>query len=67
MFVIECYEGPLGYTVRASEEGSKGLGYEFGAYSETSPYRALGRVRKKMYRGLATRYLASSGAGRSML
>lgn len=49
-FVINCHEGGLGYTVRASEEGKDGLGYQFASYSETSPYSALGRVRDKMSR-----------------
>ena len=57
LFVITCHEGGLGFTVRATEEGSGGTGYEFAAYSETSPYSALGRVRDKMRRGLATRYI----------
>jgi hypothetical protein len=66
-FVINCHEGGLGYTVRASEEGKEGLGYEFAAYSETSPYSALGRVREKMSRGLATRYTTTSHGDRRML
>jgi hypothetical protein len=59
-FVITCHEGGLGFTVRATEEGRKGTGSEFAAYSETSPYSALGRVRDKMRRGLATRHLTGS-------
>ena len=59
-FVINCHEGELGYTVRASEEGKDRMGYEFAAYSETSPYSALGRVRDKMSRGLATRHITTS-------
>lgn len=66
-FVIRCHEGPLGYTVRASEAGKDGLGYEFSAYSETSPYSALGRVRDKMRRGLATRHVTASPGERHML
>lgn len=66
-FVIDCHEGPLGFTVRASEEGKKRLGYEFACYSETSPYAALGRVRDKMARGLATRYLSSAKGPKEML
>jgi hypothetical protein len=66
-FVIECHEGPLGFTVRASEVGKKGLGYEFASYSETSPYSALGRVRKKLSRGLATRHITTSHGGLRML
>ena len=59
-FVINCHEGGLGWTVRAQEEGRRGAGYEFAAYSETSPYRALGRLRQKMYRGVATRHISGS-------
>jgi hypothetical protein len=60
VFVITCHEGGLGFTVRAAEEGGGGAGYEFAAYSETSPYSALGRVRDKMRRGLATRHITGS-------
>jgi hypothetical protein len=66
-FVINCHEGELGYTVRASEEHTDGLGYEFAAYSETSPYSALGRVREKMSRCLATRHITTSHGARQML
>ena len=63
-FVIDCYEGPFGYTVRAREENPKGEGYEFAVYSETNPYSALGRLREKARRSMATRYLSS---GHNML
>ena len=43
------------------------MGYEFGAYSETSPYSALGRVRDKMSRGFATRYTTTAHGARRML
>ena len=56
-FVIDCHETALGYTVRAREQNTEGTGYQFSAYSETSPYSALGRVRQKMFRGLATRHI----------
>jgi hypothetical protein len=46
VFVITCHEAGLGFTVRAVEEGRRGAGYEFAAYSETSPYSALGRLRQ---------------------
>lgn len=59
-FVISCHEGDLGFTVRATEEGRRGGGYEFAAFSETSPYSALGRLRDKMHRGLATRHITGS-------
>src|SRR3989304_621093 len=57
-FIINCHEGGLGYTVRASEEGKDGLGYQFAAYSETSPYSALGR---------ATRHITTSQSDVRML
>ncbi|MBZ5638867.1 MAG: hypothetical protein LAO51_08950 [Acidobacteriia bacterium] len=66
-FVITCHEGGLGFTVRAEEEGGQGFGYEFAAYSETSPYSALGRVRQKMHRGLATRHITGSPGGHTLL
>ena len=67
IFVINCHEGRLGFTVRAQEEGCAGAGYEFAAYSETSPYSALGRLRHKMYRALATRHISGSPGGYRML
>jgi hypothetical protein len=66
-FVIDCHEGGLGYTVRASEEGKDGMGYEFAAHSETSPYSALARVREKMSRRLATQHITASQHGPRML
>lgn len=66
-FVINCHEGGLGFTVRAEEEGRRGTGYEFAAYSETSPYSALGRVRQKMHRSLATRHITGSPGDYRML
>jgi hypothetical protein len=66
-FVINCHEGGLGFTVRAEEEGSPDAGYQFAAYSETSPYSALGRLRQKMRRGVATRHLTGSSGAYEML
>lgn len=66
-FVITCGEGNLGFTVRAEEEGRGGNGYEFAAYSETSPYSALGRLRQKLYRALATRHVCGSPGTYRML
>jgi hypothetical protein len=66
-FLITCHEGPLGFTVRAQEQGAQGTGYEFAAYGETSPHSALGRLRQKMYRGLATRHINRSRHGYRML
>jgi hypothetical protein len=66
-FIINCHESGLGFTVRAEEEGAEGMGYEFAAYSETSPFSALSRVRQKMYRGLATRHITGQPGERRML
>jgi hypothetical protein len=66
-FVINCHEGGLGFTVRAEEESRGDAGYQFAAYSETSPYSALGRLRQKMYRGLATRHISGSPGAYRML
>lgn len=66
-FLITCHEGPLGFTVQAHEHGAQDTGYEFAAYSETSPHNALGRLRQKMYRGLATRHITKSQHGYRML
>lgn len=66
-FVINCHEGGLGFTVRAEEEGRRGAGYQFAAYSETSPYNALGRLRQKMNQGLAMRHVTGSPGAYRML
>jgi hypothetical protein len=66
-FVIDCHETALGFTVRAREQGAEDDGYEFAAYSETSPYSALGRLRQKMYRGLATRHITGTPGSYRML
>ena len=66
-FVINCHEGGLGFTVRAEEEGRRGAGYQFASYSETSPYNALGRLRQKMYRGVARRHVTGSPGAYRML
>lgn len=65
-FLIDCHETALGFTVRAQEQCVEN-GYEFAAYSETSPYSALGRVRQKMYRELATRHITGAPGGYRML
>jgi hypothetical protein len=66
-FLITCHETGLGFTLRAEEEGAENNGYEFGACSETSPYSALGRLRQKMSRGLATRHITGSPGSYRML
>jgi hypothetical protein len=66
-FVINCHTGGLGFTVRAEEEGRRHDGYQFAAYSETSPYRALGRLRQTMHKALATRHVTGSPGAYRML
>jgi DNA-directed RNA polymerase subunit N (RpoN/RPB10) len=59
--------GSVGFTVRAQEQEAQDTEYEFAAYGETSPYNALGRLRQKMYRGLATRHITKSLHGYRMM
>jgi hypothetical protein len=66
-FTIACHEVPLGFTVRAEEDGTEGNGYQFAVYSETTPYQALGRLRQKMRKALATRHLSGAGGSPQML
>ncbi len=67
VFSIDCHQGHLGYTLHAREEGVENGGYEFGAYSETSPYSALGQLRVKMRRALATRHISGKAGKHNML
>lgn len=57
-FTIRCDEGGLGFRVTAREEGEGDEGYEFHEYGETNPWSALGRLRDKIRRSLATRHLS---------
>jgi len=58
-FALEVRITASGYFVHATERVSKGEGYAFAAHAETDPYLALGRLRGKIQKGLATRYLAA--------
>lgn len=58
-FALELLETASGYFVRATERVSGEDGYAFAAHSETDPYLALGRLRGKIHKGLATRYLVA--------
>jgi hypothetical protein len=51
----------------AMEDGTECDGFLFRSYSETSPYSALGHLRDKIRRSLATRHLSGSRGGRDML
>ena len=59
-FALELLITASGYFVRATERVSKDDGYAFAVHSETDPYLALGRLRGKIHKGLATRYLAAA-------
>jgi hypothetical protein len=61
-FVIISREAGSGFELVAQEQGKEGLGYEFSAFSETSPYHALGSLRGKMRRSLATRHITRHGS-----
>jgi hypothetical protein len=61
-FIITYQAIGLGYLVIAGEEGKDGLGYEFSAFSETSPYNALGHLRERMYRTLSMRHITKRGS-----
>lgn len=65
-FALEVLKTGGGYFVRATEQVSGNDGYAFAAHSETDPYLALGRLRGKIQKGLATRYL-TEGDGQPRL
>jgi hypothetical protein len=67
VFLISYRSNGKNFTVTAEEEGRNGLGYEFSAYSETSPYNALGSLRERMHRSLATRHITGATRGYRML
>lgn len=56
-FALEVLETGNGYFIRATEQVPGNDGYAFAAHSETDPYLALGRLRRKIHKRLATRYL----------
>jgi len=66
-FTVDCIELPMGYTVRAVENSTDHMGYLFESFSETSPYSALGKIRDKIRKALATRHITKSKYGYSMM
>ncbi len=62
-FTIELHRVGLGFSLRAQEESENENGYEFSAFDSTCPYLALGELRNKMRRALATRHLVSPAQG----
>lgn len=66
-FVITCYEVGLGVTVRATEEGRDGLGYEVAAFSESSPYSAVANGRYEMMHSEIPGRITANGEGGALL
>lgn len=66
-FTVDCIEFPMGYTVRAVENDTDHMGYVFESFSEISPYSALGKIRQKIRKALATRHITRSEYGYDMM
>lgn len=65
-FIISCQLFPeYGYQVEGREKGKNGLGYVFSTHHPTSPYMALGELRKKISIGLSKRFISNKGIGRA--
>lgn len=58
-FIISCLQFPgIGFQVEAVEKGKDRMGYEFAAHHATSPYVALGELRRRMHWELSKRYIS---------
>lgn len=55
-----------GFFLRATEQGKGDGGYHIAAHSESSQYAALGRLRAKIRKYLATRYLMTENGRRTL-
>lgn len=67
-FEIRCEHFPDDtFALDAIETGKDFKGYIFRAYSEASPFSALGELRGKMRRALATRHITSRDGRYSLL
>jgi hypothetical protein len=63
-FVISMEDVQLGYSLRATEEPAEGEdGYYFREFDANSPFLALGRLRGRIQRALATRHLEERAPG----
>ena len=63
-FVISMDRVQLGYSISATEEGTENEdGYYFREFDASSPYLALGRLRGRIQRALATRHLEERSPG----
>ncbi len=63
-FLITADESPTGFVIQAEEtKASRGnrFGFTFRTFSPVSPYLALGDVRDKIRRRLATKYMERKG------
>jgi hypothetical protein len=62
-FVISYFPANLGFGVQAEEEGKGGQGFFFREFDATSPYLALGRLRGRIRKTLATRHIEQPEPG----
>jgi len=62
-FVISYFHASLGFGVQAAEEGKDGQGFFFREFDATSPYLALGRLRGRIEKALATRHIEQREPG----
>ena len=62
-FVISYFRPTLGFGVQAEEEGKNGQGFYFREFDATSPYLALGRLRGRIRKALATRHIEQREPG----
>ena len=62
-FGISYFRASLGFGVQAEEEGKDGQGFYFREFDATSPYLALGRLRGRIEKALATRHIEQREPG----
>jgi hypothetical protein len=62
-FIISYFHASLGFGVQAEEEGKDGQGFFFREFDATSPYLALGRLRGRIEKALATRHIEQREPG----
>ncbi|OHB49721.1 MAG: hypothetical protein A2Y10_06065 [Planctomycetes bacterium GWF2_41_51] len=60
VFQISSHQLPMGWHLIATEQQPDGCGYQIEAFSETSPYSALGQLRKKIKEAISIKYLDAS-------
>ena len=62
-FLVSYFPASLGFGVQAEEEGKDGQGFYFREFDATSPYLALGRLRGRIEKALATRHIVEVEPG----